>query len=125
MIPFLENADMVDGKVWVYWNIKKKVFSVKQKGRVLFHTRNISLRDARMVVWKSGYERCIREGKKNVHSFIVGHISSQKLNAKEPVMYNPYKSKCWMSGDNSVSEALGVDMNVVGSTPRVLINRAA
>ena len=46
-----------DKKVWVYFNLHKLLFSVKQGNKVIYKTRNIILKDVEYVVWQSGRQR--------------------------------------------------------------------
>ena len=51
MIPFLENYQTHLGKkVYVYWNLTKKCWSVRHKGKVLFHTSYLELDDCALKV---------------------------------------------------------------------------
>ena len=85
-------------RVEVYFNLHKHVFSVRQcsTGRVILHTDKVHIRDPQFVVRKSGRDRVLREGKKNVHAFVRGDITV--FNDFDPdyldytlVSYNPYK----------------------------------
>ncbi len=80
--------------VQVYKNLHKGLFSIKQNGKVVAHTRQLILNNASFVVNESGRQRVIEEKRKNVHALIVGTIS---LAAAMPILserisYNPYKS---------------------------------
>ena len=86
-----------DKRLYIYWNLHKKLWSVKQSGKVLTHTDLIHLKDCRFLVGKAGQERVRREKKKNVHAGVSGYLA---MNAEVPtfeadrdcfVMYNPYK----------------------------------
>lgn len=85
-------------RVEVYFNLHKHVFSVRQcsTGRVILHANRVHLRDPEFVVRKSGRDRVLREGKKNVHAFVRGEATH--FDAFDPdydgytlVSYNPYK----------------------------------
>ena len=85
-------------RVEVYFNLHKYVWSVRQcsTGRVILHTDKVHIRDPQFVVRKSGRERVLREGKKNVHAFVRGEITY--FDDFDPdyldytlVSYNPYK----------------------------------
>lgn len=98
-------------RVEVYWNLHKHTFSVRntKTGRVLFHADEVWIDDAQFVVRKSGRERVLREGKKNVHAFVRGTLGDfiqvsgySKRDDSDPLMcpawrlhgkatYNPYK----------------------------------
>ena len=86
-------------KVRVYWNLHKKCFSVQscKTGRVVGHANNVNIADAKFVVRKAGQAKVRREGKKNVHAFVVGYISndhvdpiSDEWSLSQRVTYNPY-----------------------------------
>jgi len=85
-------------RVEVYFNLHKHVFSVRQcsTGRVILHTDKVHIRDPEFVVRKSGRDRVLREGKKNVHAFVRGEISyfpdfDPDYLGYSLVAYNPYK----------------------------------
>jgi hypothetical protein len=64
-------------KVFVYFNLHKKVWSVKalegpNKGRVVAHRNALSLYHCTFKVSEAGRQRVIREQRKNVHAGIVG-----------------------------------------------------
>jgi len=87
-------------KVEVYWNLHRKCWSVRHKGKVIKHTRCIRLRDVQWVVQPAGKERVRREHRKNVHAFARGTIGRfdetvEALNTKGyqsciELRYNPY-----------------------------------
>ena len=83
-------------KVEVYWNIRKKCFSVRQNGKVYKHVRYIALEDVQWVVQPGGNKRVRSEGRKNVHAFARGHIlyhvSDDLLSTcTHSLTYNPYE----------------------------------
>ena len=89
-------------RVEVYFNLHKYTWSVRQcsTGRVILHTDKVHIRDPKFVVRKSGRERVLREGKKNVHAFVRGDITvfhdlrpdgHPSYLDSTLVMYNPYK----------------------------------
>lgn len=69
----------VNMRVEVYWNLHKRLFSVRalegeNKGRVIEHSYGVRLIDAKFVSQPAGRERVRREGKKNVHAFVRGRL---------------------------------------------------
>jgi len=86
-----------DKRLYVYWNIQKKTWSVRQSGKVVGHTGLIFLKDCRFLVGKAGQARVRREGKKNVHAGVSGYLAmnaefhKQQVDRDCWVMYNPYK----------------------------------
>lgn len=84
-------------KVFVYYNLHKKVFSVRalegdRRGLVIAHVREIGLTDVTFKVSEAGRQRVLRERKKNVHAGVVGQWSGlHDQNGLEAVTYNPYR----------------------------------
>ena len=90
---------MIDPKkrVYVYFNLHKKVWSVRQGGLVVEHTKNIMLKDCRFLVSEAGRKRVLREKKKNVHAgvsgYVVDSIPEYKVYSEAKLTYNPYMYK--------------------------------
>lgn len=64
-------------RVAVYFNIRRRVFSVKalagpDKGRVIHHGRMFALHDVTFKVSAAGRAKVLETGVKNVHAFIIG-----------------------------------------------------
>ncbi len=59
-------------KVFVYKNLHKGCWSIRQDGLVKAHTDNVTLYNVMMKVNKKGRERVLREKRKNVHAGISG-----------------------------------------------------
>ena len=89
-------------KVFVYFNLHKKLFSVKalegeNKGRVVAHLDAVVVRNATLKVSESGRQRVLREKRKNVHAGVQGDWQGEYILAKHmartetPLTYNPYK----------------------------------
>jgi hypothetical protein len=93
-------------KVFVYYNLHKKVFSVKalegkKKGLVIAHVKKISLEDVEFKVSEAGRQRVLREQQKNVHA---GARGTWVVGANEPhsltqVTYNPYLYSTFVQAD--------------------------
>lgn len=90
-----------NGKVFVYFNLHRKVWSVKalsgpQRGRVIAHVRSIALTDCAFRVSEAGRQRVLRERRKNVHAGVVGrlqewHAAPVSIQSEGiRVTYNPY-----------------------------------
>ena len=128
---------MTPTKVFVYFNLHKKCFSVKalegaMKGRVIAHRDNVLLFDATLKVSEAGRQRVLREHSKNVHAGVcgtwdetqydavtVGHIKALGL----PVKYNPYvyDSFVAVNGDYPVKHGHLVAMQVSNKRPSVYV----
>ena len=101
--------DKFDKFVRSHWNVHKKLFSVQD-----YNTRR--------VIDRGGRERVIKEGRKNVHAFVVGYRPSV-FTAEEwdvyyiqgktwrDVTYNPYKNTTFVYKDTG--EPVGNDMTMV------------
>lgn len=84
-------------KVFVYFNLHRKCFSVKalegvNKGRVIKHACYVALHNATFKVSEAGRQRVLLEKRKNVHAGVVGTlVDSLDIICNERVTYNPYK----------------------------------
>ena len=89
-------------KVEVYWNLRKKCYSVRSKGKVIAHVPFITLKDVEWVVQPGGRRRVRKQKRKNVHAFargtwLYGDDELQLVNDelrlcnRMPITYNPYK----------------------------------
>lgn len=95
-------------KVFVYYNLHKKCWSVKSlegstKGKVISHTDQIVLKDATFKVSQAGRNRVLKEQRKNVHAGVIGYTTTvyNALNIKEiRVTYNPYKYDSFVNMDD-------------------------
>ena len=101
---------MIDPKkrVQVYFNLPKRVWSVRQSGLVVEHTKAIVLRDVRFLVGKAGREKVLKEQRKNVHAYASGYVCKpedlptipERINA---VTYNPYKHETFVYVENGAA----------------------
>ena len=86
-------------KVFVYFNLHKKCWSVKNRstGRVIAHAQVVHLKDAKFKVSRAGRERVLREQRKNVHAGVAGDLISldqpfTPTTSSRAISYNPYKA---------------------------------
>lgn len=124
-------------KVFVYFNLHKKCFSIKalegaMKGKVIAHRDNVLLFDATLKVSEAGRQRVIREKRKNVHAGVCGtwddgaydcSISSYIRQQGLAVKYNPYvyDSFVAVNGDYPVKHGHLVAMHVNNQRPSVYV----
>ncbi|AEV52134.1 hypothetical protein [Rhodococcus phage RGL3] len=96
-------------RVFVYWNLHKKVWSVKalegpHKGRVITRSPWVTLRDVTPRVSEAGRQRVLREQRKNVHAGLVGELVRTTRRSDEPegrgITYNPYKFSSFVHRDD-------------------------
>jgi hypothetical protein len=84
--------------VYVYKNLHKNCWSIKQHGLVKAHIpqgESVGLWDCYFHVDAKGREKVVREKRKNVHAFVKGYLQdAENVNTDRPateVTYNPYK----------------------------------
>lgn len=112
-------------KVEVYWNLHKNCYSVRCDGKVIWYTDSLELRDCTFKVSKAGRTRVRTEGRKNVHAFICGFLSSiqtEVLDEFEAVTYNPYTDETFVlrvSGEK-IEKSKVVKFFTVDGKPKVL-----
>ena len=119
-------------KVFVYFNLHKRLFSVRalegsNKGRVIAHLNYLLLDNPRFKVSKAGRERVLREKKKNVHAGVVGDFcTSLTASGKvswEQVRYNPYLFDSFVDDkEQPVAFADVAFLQVIPITKKPLIN---
>lgn len=108
-------------KVFVYYNLHKKCWSVKalegdKKGRVIAHLPAITLFNVTFKVSEAGRQRVLREKRKNVHAGVVGNWLgygvAQFLQKKQRVSYNPYKLPYFymVEGMKPIHKAMRADL---------------
>ena len=124
-----------DKRLYVYWNISKKTWSVRQSGKVVGHSDLIFLKDCRFLVAKAGQARVRREKKKNVHAGVSGYLFEDPLTVDRIawndlydytpvwVMYNPYKHDTFVQRDHQfpapVTESEFAKMYILNGKPVV------
>ena len=80
-------------KVYVYFNLHKKCFSVRHKGVVIAHSNEVFVTNARFKVSEAGRKRVLKQKKKNVHAYVVGEVSTGQIQDGIELTYNPYLHK--------------------------------
>lgn len=79
----------------VYYNLHKGCFSVQDKvsRRVVDHTHDIIVKNAKFIVQPSGRKKARATGQKNIHAFVDGeHVGVLPFAPKDgvAVFYNPF-----------------------------------
>jgi hypothetical protein len=93
-------------KVFVYKNLHKDCWSIKQDGLVKAHTHDLDLWDCSFQVNAKGRAKVLEEKRKNVHAGVKGYIdclgqgeySSWAHHCE--VTYNPYKYDSFVDKDS-------------------------
>ena len=111
--------------VYVYKNLHKDCWSIKQHGLVKAHIPKdhaIGLWDCYFHVDVKGREKVLREKRKNVHAFVRGYISNNCSPAVlDEIYYNPYKAKTFVDFQgNPVHQAEFVELDLKHGEPPVL-----
>lgn len=114
-------------KVDVYFNLHKKVFSIRSReketrGKVIKHTDNATIKNAKFVVSEKGRQRVLRERRKNVHAQIRGDlVSSGDINNPKKAYYNPYTKSSFVNYHTGepVKESDMVVLKLNGKTPTI------
>lgn len=118
-------------KVFVYFNLHKRVFSVKalegkDKGRVIGHRTSLAIYSPVFKVSEAGRQRVVREKRKNVHAGVVGFLTApydwtKEVIIWERVMYNPYMFSSFVTAPlaNPIYKAQFARMNIVNGVPSV------
>ena len=109
----ISSEQLNDLKVYVYFNLHKKCFSVKAlsgdlKGLVIAHTNSINLDDVTFKVSEAGRQRVLIEKKKNVHAGVVGTFKgfiANEISEYKQAYYNPYKTTTFLNGTDSLYNA--------------------
>lgn len=117
-------------KVFVYFNLHKRVFSVKalegkDKGRVIGHRTSLAIDSPTFKVSEAGRKRVVREKRKNVHAGVVGFLTSPYDWSKEeviwtPLFYNPYVFSSFVTTRGKpVHKSQFARMNIICGIPYV------
>lgn len=91
-------------EVYVNLNQTKKgdehaTFSVRHKGKVYAHAKNVELIDVEFKIQEGGRARAVAQGKRNVHAFVKGilvDVQDEPVKAEprgEAVSYNPFNGR--------------------------------
>lgn len=97
-----------DQPVRVFKNLKHGCYSIMQRGVVRASARVVRLADVEFRVGEKGRQRMIRERRKNVHAFAVGHLvdyvhpsDSRDIAAPEGrgAFYDPYRFESFVDSE--------------------------
>ena len=82
-------------QVRVYYNLHKHTFSIQHKTskgwRVRDYADEVMLKDVTFKVSEAGRQRVIREGRKNVHAYVIGTLVDELPETPRKITYNPYR----------------------------------
>ena len=87
-------------RVELYWNLHKKLWSVRsaQSGLVVAHLRSVCIDRCTFHVSEAGRQRVLASGRKNVHATVRGTIAPPSICGSiqlpsQSVRYNPYRAR--------------------------------
>ena len=116
-------------RVAVYRNLRKNCLSIQSReqenyGKIIGYCKSIFLKRPEFIVREKSRLRVLKEGRKNVHAFVVGRCPDLKLwswqdrditmggNPTTKVFYDPYKYSTFVDKDgNPVYKARAVLVN--------------
>lgn len=95
-------------KVFAYYNLHHKVWSVRHQGKVIAHTKQLHLKDAKFNVSEKGRQKVIASKHKNVHAGVVGTLTEPSDLPKHAsrVSYNPYHAGHFYEADSPEKPAI-------------------
>jgi hypothetical protein len=64
-----------EARTHVYFNLHRACWSLMLRGKVTGHASALHVDQPTFVVREGGRQRVLREGRKNVHAFVVGDVS--------------------------------------------------
>jgi hypothetical protein len=98
-------------------NRSGKTYSIRQDGKVVAHTEKLILKKCEFIINKSGKQRCIETGDRNVHAFIRGYIGNGDdvpLSFGFHIHYNPFDERVFFSNNFEIKEANAVHIRQGG-----------
>lgn len=92
IVPFKNRTIDPSSPVQVYRCLTKRDdvwYSIRQKGKVVAHSKCLVLVDARFIVCPGGRARALREKKRNVHAYVTGLLfrgaEDMKVQGRRPI----------------------------------------
>lgn len=118
IFPFKNRSVQLDKPVEIYrcLNRKGKIYSIRQRGVVVAHTDNITIKNCTFVVNEAGKKKAIETSERNVHAFIRGFIEKRfRANSLLTVKYNPFSTHGFLCVNRgSISKARYVVIDRTG-----------
>lgn len=107
---------MAQARYYIYRNLHKDCFSVRYKGKVIAHSKNLLASGVTFSVSQTGRERVLREKKKYVHAYVVCDgwvqvVPGTDIPIDGEVKYNPYKNETFEFGGCQITTAQHVLMS--------------
>lgn len=112
----------------IYWNLHRKMFSVRLKGRVIEHAHSINAFDAVFAVRPAGQRRVRETGHKTVHAFVrclgievLEPTAPPLIFRKNKVRYDPYVNDTFVCNDEPIYMADAVSLRIRNKHPEILV----
>ncbi len=102
IIPYKNRQLDPNRPVYVYRNLHKNCFSIRQRGIIVGHVDSLSLRNCSFIVNERGRQKVIKTHQKNVHAFVKGTLNMDTTNLEEPVYYSPYHFSYFYRSKNAI-----------------------
>ena len=87
-------------KIEVYWNLHKKLYSIRESGIVVDHMPALAITNATFAVQPAGRAKVVKEQRKNVHAFVRGYRQPMLMSLDKDelvaVTYNPYRHESFI-----------------------------
>lgn len=121
----------MSAKYYIYWNLHRKCYSVKHRGKVIQHFHKAGVFRPAFKVSAKGRERVRREGVKNVHAYIVCEAisvypyDSEVMPTAHTANYNPYKNENFVdNAGNALYNAQSAELTMIQGKPVIYIRSA-
>ena len=112
----------------IYWNLHRKMFSIRHKGRVISHAHSVNAFDAKFVIQPAGQRRVRATGYKTVHAFVrCRDIETLEAGAppvmflKHRVHYDPKINDTFVCADEPIYAADAVSLRIHNRHPELLV----
>lgn len=120
--PYLKRSIDYTAFVEVYRCLtrKGKVYSIRQFGVVVGHTKAIILRNTDFIVQKGGQKRARESKSRNVHAFIRGYIDPYgyfelvQQTSENKVIYHPFKTDTFVVNSKPIRTSKITLINEIG-----------
>ncbi|MDQ0201062.1 hypothetical protein [Neobacillus ginsengisoli] len=105
--PLILNGQiLINQRVKVYRNLRKKLFSVldNKTRRLISYQDVLFLSDVEFKVQKAGQKRVRRDKQKNVHAYVIGNYMgnmAENIEINNLVYYNPYVTDTFVIANNN------------------------
>ena len=123
-----EQLSLIDSSkpLKVYRNLNRRLngesgfWSVQQKRKVLFHCRQIRLKNVRFLVNEKLRQQVVDTKRKVVHAFVEGYLTKEDYSNLTEIRYNPYEGPTFRMGETSLATTYFVHLFRDGNAMKVM-----